>query len=170
MGIPNHGTLRIGDTLTEGETLNFVGVPSFAPEMLQRVHINDPMKAKHVRRALEHFAEEGASQVFKPLTGADWIVGVVGQLQFEVLAARMEAEYGLPAHFETAGIEAARWVEASVAATMKKFTDSDLRILAEDHDCAIVFLARNTWHLNRTIEENPDLKFLKTREQHRFAG
>lgn len=170
MGIPNHGSLRIGDTLTEGENLNFLGVPSFAPEMLQRVHIEDPMKVKHVRRALEHFAEEGASQVFKPLTGADWIVGVVGPLQFEVLAARISAEYGLPAHFETAGIEAARWVETDDAVALKAFTDNNRSALAEDHDGALVFLARNAWHLNRTIEENPKLQFMKTREQHKKAG
>ena len=96
MGIPNHGTLRIGDTLTEGEDLRFTGVPSFAPELLQRVQIGDPLKIKHMRRALEHFAEEGASQVFKPLIGSDWIVGVVGPLQFEVLAARIERNTGCP--------------------------------------------------------------------------
>jgi peptide chain release factor 3 len=165
MGIPNHGTLRIGDTLTEGEVLNYVGVPSFAPELLQRVHIGDPMKAKHMRRALEHFAEEGASQVFKPLTGSEWIVGVVGALQFEVLAARIEAEYGLPAKFETAGLEAARWIEADDPQLVKKFRDTNSSSLAEDHDGALVFLARNAWHLNRTMEENPHLRFLKTREQ-----
>lgn len=165
MGIPNHGTLRIGDTLTEGETLNFVGVPSFAPELLQRVHVSDPMKVKHVRKALEHFAEEGASQVFKPLSGSDWIVGVVGQLQFEVLAARMAAEYGLPANFESAGLDSARWIEAKDAAALKKFTDSNRSNLAEDHDGALVFLARNAWQLNRAVEENPDIKFLKTKEQ-----
>ena len=166
MGIPNHGSLRIGDTLTEGENLNFLGVPSFAPEMLQRVHIGDPMKVKHVRRALEHFAEEGASQVFKPLTGADWLVGVVGPLQFEVLASRIGAEYGLPATFETAGIEAARWIETDDPVALKAFTDNTRGSLAEDHDGALVFLARNAWHLNRTQEENPKLRFLKTREQH----
>jgi peptide chain release factor 3 len=164
MGIPNHGTLRIGDTLTEGETLRFMGVPSFAPELLQRVHIGDPMKAKHMRRALEHFAEEGASQVFKPLLGSEWIVGVVGPLQFEVLAARIEAEYGLPATFESAGVEAARWIDADDPAVLKKFTDGNRGSLAEDHDGALVFLARNAWHLNRTMEENPDLRFLKARE------
>jgi peptide chain release factor 3 len=169
MGIPNHGTLRIGDTLTEGEALSFVGVPSFAPELLQRVHIGDPMKVKHMRRALEHFAEEGASQVFKPLTGAEWIVGVVGALQFEVLAARIEAEYGLPAKFESAGLEAARWVEGKDPHLLKKFTDANRGSLAEDHDGALVFLARNAWHLNRTIEENPDLQFVKARE-HTFTG
>ena len=163
IGIPNHGTLRIGDTLTEGETLRFMGVPSFAPELLQRVHIGDPMKAKHMRRALEHFAEEGASQVFKPLLGSEWIVGVVGPLQFEVLAARIEAEYGLPAKFESAGVEAARWIDGDQA-VVKKFTDGNRGSLAEDHDGALVFLARNAWHLNRTMEENPELKFLKARE------
>ncbi len=164
MGIPNHGTLRIGDTLTEGENLKFLGVPSFAPELLQRVHIGDPMKIKHMRRALEHFAEEGASQVFKPLTGSEWIVGVVGPLQFEVLAARIETEYGLPAKFENAGIEAARWIEADDPATLKRFTDTNHSNLAEDHDGALVFLARNAWHLNRAIEENPGLRFMKARE------
>ena len=167
MGIPNHGTLRIGDTLTEGEAMRFLGVPSFAPELLQRVHIGDPMKAKHMRRALEHFAEEGASQVFKPLIGSEWVVGVVGPLQFEVLAARIEAEYGLPATFESAGVDAARWIECDNPVTLKKFTDSNRSSLAEDHDGALVFLARNAWHLNRTQEENPDIHFLKTREQNK---
>ncbi|MDR3424170.1 MAG: peptide chain release factor 3 [Alphaproteobacteria bacterium] len=168
MGIPNHGTLRIGDTLTEGETLRFLGVPSFAPELLQRVHIGDPMKAKHMRRALEHFAEEGASQVFKPLSGAEWVVGVVGPLQFEVLAARIEAEYGLPAKFESAGVEAARWIEANDPVALKTFTDAQRSSLAEDHDGALVFLARNAWHLNRTQEENPAIRFLKAREQNKL--
>ena len=167
MGIPNHGTLRIGDTLTEGETLNFIGVPSFAPELLQRVYIDDPMKVKHVRRALDHFSEEGASQVFKPLNGAEWIVGVVGQLQFEILAARMEAEYGLPAHFETAGMEAARWIEAPTPDALKDFVDTNRNNMAEDHDGAMVYLARNAWQLNRAIEENPNIKFLKSREQYK---
>jgi len=165
IGIPNHGTLRIGDTLTEGETLRFTGVPSFAPELLQRVHAGDPLKAKHIKKALEHFAEEGASQVFKPLLGTEWIVGVVGPLQFEVLAARIEAEYGLPAKFESAGLEAARWVEADDPALLKRFSESNRGNLAEDHDGALVFLARNAWHLNRAMEENPEVRFLKAREQ-----
>jgi len=167
MGIPNHGTLRIGDTLTEGEALNFVGVPSFAPELFQRVHIGDPMKAKHMRRALDHFAEEGASQVFKPVSGAEWIVGVVGQLQFEILAARLEAEYGLPVRFESAGVEAARWIEADDPLALKSFIDKNRNSVAEDHDGVPVFLARNAWHLNRTMEENADVRFLKTKEQYR---
>jgi len=167
MGIPNHGSLRIGDTLTEGEELRFTGVPSFAPELLQRVRLDDPMRVKHLRKALEHFAEEGASQVFKPLIGADWIVGVVGQLQFEVLSARIEAEYGIAARFESAGLDAARWVECDDPAELKRFVDNNRSALAEDHDGALVFLARNAWHLNRTQEDWPKLRFLKTREQNR---
>lgn len=163
MGIPNHGSLRIGDTLSESETLHFTGVPNFAPEVLQRVHLDDPMKVKHLRRALEHFAEEGASQIFKPLTGAEWIVGVVGPLQFEVLSARIDAEYNIPAKFESAGVELARWVEGDNAA-IKTFAEKYKMSCAEDHDGALVFLARNAWHLDRTMEENPSLKFKKTRE------
>ncbi len=170
MGIPNHGTLRIGDTLTEGEKIRYVGVPSFAPELLQRVHIGDPMKVKHMRRALEHFAEEGASQVFKPLIGSEWVVGVVGPLQFEVLAARIEAEYGLPARFESAGVEAARWIDADDPVVLKVFTETQRGSLAEDHDGALVFLARNAWHLNRTMEENPKIRFLKSREQNQVSA
>lgn len=170
MGIPNHGTLRIGDTLTEGENLRFLGVPSFAPELIQRVNIGDPMKVKHLRRALEHFAEEGASQVFKPLLGSDWVVGVVGPLQFEVLAARLEAEYGLAARFETAGIEAARWVSCADPILFKQFAETQRGSLAEDHDGALVFLARNNWHLNKTMDENPKIAFAKTREQFSAAA
>ncbi|CAK0774997.1 peptide chain release factor RF3 [Azospirillaceae bacterium] len=166
IGIPNHGSLRIGDTLTEGEMLRFTGVPSFAPEVLQRVRLDDPMRVKHLRKALEHFAEEGASQVFKPLSGADWIVGVVGPLQFEVLAARIEAEYGLSARFEGAGVDGARWVSCNDDALLRRFSDSNGSSLAHDHDGALVFLARNAWHMNRIQEDFPDIKFLKTREQH----
>ncbi|MGE3770437.1 MAG: peptide chain release factor 3 [Bdellovibrionales bacterium] len=164
IGIPNHGALRIGDTLTEGEKLRYTGVPSFAPEVLRRVHIKDPMKVKHLRKALEHFAEEGASQVFKPMTGAEWVVGVVGPLQFEILADRIRTEYGLEAGFEEASIDAARWVDGPADA-LKTFEDANRSALAVDHDGRMVFLARNAWHLNRTQEDNPKIKFMKTREQ-----
>jgi len=169
IGIPNHGALRIGDTLTEGETLRFTGVPSFAPELLQKVRLDDPMRAKHLRKALEHFAEEGASQVFKPLTGADWVVGVVGPLQFEILAERIKAEYGIEARFESAGMDGARWVNGDDA-LVKRFISEQRVSLAEDHDGALVFLARNSWHLNRTQEDYPTLRFARTREQHRMTG
>lgn len=170
IGIPNHGTLRIGDTLTEGEDLRFRGVPAFAPEMLQRVRLDDPLKAKHLRRALEQLAEEGASQVFKPLLGADWIVGVVGPLQFDVLKERIGAEYGIKVHFESAPFYAARWVTGGDGPTVKKFTEANRASLFEDHDDTLVFLARNAWHLETAQKDWPDLRFDSSREQNREAA
>ena len=110
MGVPNHGQLRIGDALTEGEDLRFTGIPSFAPELLQNVRATDPMKAKHLDKALTQFAEEGAAKLFKPNIGSGWIVGVVGPLQFDVLASRIEVEYGIPVRFEPTQYTSARWV------------------------------------------------------------
>ena len=121
IGIPNHGNLHIGDALTEGEGLRFTGIPSFAPEHLQSVRPSDPMKAKHLGRALQQLAEEGAAAVFKPQIGFDWIVGVVGVLQFEVLADRIRTEYDIPVHFEPTSLLTARWVESEDDALLKKF-------------------------------------------------
>ncbi len=165
IGIPNHGQLRIGDALTEGEVLHFTGIPSFAPEILRRVRSDDPMKAKHLGRALTQLAEEGAGSVFKPLLGADWIVGVVGVLQFDVLADRIRTEYTIPVRFEDAPIHTARWVEADDPQKLKKFIEDNRAAMAEDHDGCPVFLARNAWHLDRAADDWPDIRFLKTREQ-----
>ena len=165
VGIPNHGTLRIGDALTEGETLHFTGIPSFAPEFLRRVRADDPMKAKHLGRALEQIAEEGAAQVFKMFLGSDFIVGVVGALQFEVLADRIRTEYDLPCHFEGTSFEIARWVDADDPRQIKKFSDANRDNIAEDHSGATVFLARNEWQLNRAKLDHKELRFLQTREQ-----
>ena len=165
IGIPNHGSLRIGDTLTEGENLMFVGVPSFAPEILRRVKLDDPMKVKHLRRALEQLAEEGASQVFRRRIGGEYIVGVVGPLQFEVLSSRLAVEYGLEIGFEGAPFETARWIQSDDAAALARFIDSNGMGLAEDHDGAVVYLARNAWYLQRTKDDWPQIRFLETREQ-----
>ncbi len=165
IGIPNHGTLRVGDTLTEGEDLHFTGIPNFAPEILRRVRTDDPMRAKQLRRALEDLAEEGVTQVFRPLLGGQWIVGVVGQLQLDVLSGRIAAEYKVPVGFESAPYETARWVTSDDAALLKRFTESNRSALAEDRDAAPVFLARNMWELNRTTEEWPGLRFHTTRER-----
>ena len=165
IGIPNHGTLRIGDTLTEGENLRVTGIPSFAPEILRRVHINDPMKIKHLRKGLEDLAEEGVSQLFKPAIGSQWIVGVVGELQLDVLASRIASEYGVPATFEPAPFEYARWAICDDAAELKRFIEGNRGSLAEDRDGAPVFLARNSWELNYTAENWPKIRFLTTREQ-----
>jgi len=165
IGIPNHGNLRIGDTLTEGEDLHVKGIPSFAPELLQRVRPTDPMKMKHLSRAVEQLAEEGAAKAFKTRLGSQWIVGVVGALQFEVLADRIRTEYDVPVTFETAGLHTARWLTADDPAELKKFTDAHQGDLAEDHDGDPVFLARNGWHLNHTAETWPKLRLLATKEQ-----
>jgi peptide chain release factor 3 len=165
LGIPNHGSLRIGDALTEGEAIRFTGIPSFAPELLQRVRPDDPMKAKHLGRALEQLAEEGAARVFKPRMDSNWIVGVVGALQFDVLADRIRTEYDIPVHFEATTLHTARWVEADSTLELKRFTDTNQAAVADDHDGAPVFLARNAWHLNHTQEQWPKVRFLATKEQ-----
>ena len=164
IGIPNHGNLRIGDTLTEGEVLHITGIPTFAPELLQIVRPFDPLKAKHVGRALQQLAEEGAASVFKPRFGTDWIVGVVGALQFDVLADRIRSEYDVPVRFEPSELYTARWIQAADHVTLKKFMDNNRTSVAYDHDGAPVFLARNAWHLNRAQEDNSQITFLKTRE------
>ena len=165
IGIPNHGNLRIGDALTEGEILRFEGIPSFAPELLQTVHPQDPMQAKHLGRALEQLAEEGAARVFKPRVGTDWIVGVLGSLQFEVMADRIRTEYEVPVRFEPSSLYTARWVEADDPLDLKKFLRANDAAIADDHDGAPVFLARNAWHLDRAAEDWPDVRFLKVGEQ-----
>ncbi|HJN24365.1 MAG TPA: peptide chain release factor 3 [Rhodospirillales bacterium] len=164
IGIPNHGQLRIGDGLSEGEDLRFTGIPSFAPEHLQNVRPDDPLRAKHLGRALQQLAEEGAASVFKPMVGADWIVGAVGPLQFEVMADRIRTEFDVPVHFEPTSLFTARWVEADDHLKMKKFIDGNKGAMAEDHDGAPVFLARNAWHLDRGGEDWPDIRFLKTKD------
>jgi peptide chain release factor 3 len=164
IGIPNHGTLRVGDTLTEGEALRFTGIPSFAPEVLRRVRLDDPMKAKQLRRSLEDLAEEGVTQVFRPLIGAYWIVGVVGHLQLDVLASRLAAEYKIEAGFEVSPYETARWLKAADPTRLKSFTDQHLSSMAEDRDGAPVLLTRSRWELDQAVRKWPEISFLKTRE------
>jgi peptide chain release factor 3 len=165
IGIPNHGNLHIGDALTEGETLHFKGIPSFAPEHLQAARPVDPMRAKHLGRALQQLAEEGAAAVFKPRVGSDWIVGVVGVLQFEVLADRIRTEYDIPVRFEPTSLITARWVDTEDDNLMKKFIRANETALADDHRGDPVFLARNAWHLDRAGDDWPDINFLATKEQ-----
>jgi peptide chain release factor 3 len=163
IGLPNYGGLRIGDALTEGEDLTFTGIPSFAPELMQRARPIDPLKAKHLGRALEQLAEEGAARIFKPALGGDWVVGVVGALQFDVLADRIRTEYEIPVKFEETALFTARWLKCDDATVLKKFMDSNQSSIANDHDGDPVFLARNDWHLNDAIEKNAAVKFSATK-------
>ena len=158
IGIPNHGNLRIGDALTEGEDLHFTGIPSFAPELMQRARADDPMKAKHLSHALEQLAEEGAARIFKPLVDSNWIVGVVGALQFDVLADRIRTEYDVPVKFEEVALHTARWLSAEDAAVLKIVCRSEpLERLAMTMTAILVFLARNAWHLNDAQDKNPKI-------------
>ncbi len=163
IGIPNHGQLRIGDTLTEGEVIRATGIPSFAPELLQGVRAGDPMKAKHLEKALMQFAEEGAAKVFKPSIGSGFVVGVVGALQFEVLASRIELEYGLPVRFEASQFTSARWVNGETAA-IDKFIDSNKQHIAHDHDGDVVYLTRLQWDIDRVDRDYPDIRLSATKE------
>jgi peptide chain release factor 3 len=163
IGIPNHGQLRIGDALTEGEMLHFTGIPSFAPELLSGVRALDPMKAKHLEKALMQFAEEGAAKVFKPMIGSGYIVGVVGQLQFEVLASRIEQEYSLPVRFEPSAFTSARWV-AGPKPELEKFTNVNKGHIAIDNDGDLVYLTRLKWDIDRIERDYPELRLTATKE------
>jgi peptide chain release factor 3 len=164
VGIPNHGTLRIGDTLTEGEEIVFRGVPSFAPEILRRVKLGDAMKAKKLREALQQMAEEGVVQVFVPTDGSGAMVGVVGALQLDVLAERLQAEYGLPVSFEPSRFELCRWVSAEDPAELEKFRRAFSSSIAEDLDGAPVFLAPSAWSLRYEQEKWPAISFTDVKD------
>ena len=164
IGIPNHGTLRVGDTLSEKNDVRFVGLPNFAPEILRRVALKDPTKTKQLRKALDDLSEEGVIQVFYPEIGAQWIVGVVGQLQLDVLISRLEAEYKVEAVLEPSPFDTARWLKGSDAA-IKAFADFNLSNLAKDRDGDPVFMARSAWDVGYQQERNPDLTFSATKER-----
>ena len=158
VGIPNHGTLRIGDTLSEEEELNFIGVPHFAPEILRRVRLDDAMKAKKLRQALQELAEEGVVQLFRPADGAPPIVGVVGVLQLDVLQARLLGEYGVGIGFEAVQFSLARWVFGEKR-DVEKFLQDQRNAIAMDVDGDPVFLATSAFMMRRTIEANQILSF-----------
>ncbi len=159
VGIPNHGTLRIGDTLTEGEDIKFLGVPMFAPEILRRVKLGDPMKAKKLKEALQQMAEEGVVQAFRPLDGAPAMVGVVGSLQLDVLKVRLRDEYGLDIDFETPEFQLARWISCDDDKKLNDFVQANYSSVAEDLDGDRVFMARNDFILGYTSERAPGIVF-----------
>ena len=163
IGIPNHGQLRIGDTLTEGEAIRVTGIPSFAPELLQSVRAMDPLKSKHLDKALMQFAEEGAAKVFKPMIGSGFVVGVVGALQFEVLASRIELEYGLPVRFEASQFTSARWVSGPKAA-VEKLVAANKQHIGYDNDGDVVYMTRLQWDIDRVTRDYPDVKLTATKE------
>jgi peptide chain release factor 3 len=170
VGIPNHGTLRIGDTLTEGEDFNFIGVPNFAPEILRQVRLTDAMKAKKLKQALHELAEEGVAQVFAPTDGSPALVGVVGPLQLDVLKVRLADEYGLEIGWNTVGVQFARWIAADDRKRFDQFVANYGSSIAEDFDGDLVFLARNAFDLEYTGNNNPGISFSDVKDIHRKAA
>lgn len=169
VGIPNHGTLRIGDTLTEGEDLVFRGVPSFAPEILRRITLKDAMKAKKLREALQQLAEEGVVQLFIPHDGSGAIVGVVGALQLDVLLARLNAEYGLPIGFDTSRFTLCRWITATDPILLKTFIESHASAIASDLDGDPVFMAPSPFSLKYDVEKYPTITFSDVKDYQRSS-
>ena len=164
IGIHNHGTIKIGDTFTEKEPLKFNGVPNFAPEHFRRVRLKNPLKAKHLKKGLIQLAEEGAIQVFRPLSGNDYILGAVGVLQFDVTMARLKAEYRVDAEYEPVNFSVARWVDCKDQKKLAEFEKNNQSNLATDAEGSLSFLTTSEWQLGFSMEAWPDIEFVKTRE------
>ena len=164
IGLHNHGTINIGDTFTEGESVMFTGIPNFAPEMFRRVVLRDPLRMKALQKGLDQLCEEGATQVFRPLRNNDLILGAVGQLQFDVVAFRLQDEYGVQASFDNVSVFTARWVYSSDAKKLAEFRTKAHENLAMDHAGALVYLAPTRVNLSLTLERWPGIIFRETRE------
>lgn len=165
IGIPNHGILQLGDVLTEGESLQFTGLPFFAPELFQTVEVKDPLRTKQLRTGLTQLGEEGAIQVFRPyLASGSLLLGAVGQLQFEVVADRLKHEYGVEARMSSSRYNLARWVTSNNEAALKKFIDTNSVNIAYDVVDAVAFLASSPAQLRVAQELHPDIEFHDMRE------
>jgi peptide chain release factor 3 len=164
IGIHNHGTIKIGDTFTDNELLKFTEIPNFAPEHFRRVSLKTPLKAKHLQKGLIQLAEEGAIQVFRPVTGRDYILGAVGVLQFEVTMARLKAEYGADAIYEPVNFNVARWVWCDDRKKMAEFEKNNIANMARDAEGRLSFLTTSEWQLEYCMKEWPEIEFFKTRE------
>ncbi|MFN3712786.1 MAG: peptide chain release factor 3 [Alcanivoracaceae bacterium] len=164
IGIHNHGQFQIGDTLSEGETLSFKGIPYFAPELFMRAQLKDPLKTKQLNNALKELGEEGAIQVFQLMLGGAPVLGAVGQLQFEIVSHRLRAEYGVESIFEPVKVKLARWISTSDRKALREFEGGNPARLAKDVDGNLVFLAESYAILNLTCEKWPQMTFRETRE------
>ncbi len=164
IGLHNHGTIKIGDTFTQKESLKFIGIPNFAPEHFRRVRLKDPLKSKQLQKGLIQLAEEGAVQVFKPLSGAEFILGAVGVLQFDVTMERLKSEYNVNAVYEGVDYTTARWVECDDRKLFDEFQRKNQNQLAHDAEGHLTYLAASEWRLGHTIEQWEGVRFLKSRE------
>lgn len=163
IGLHNHGTIKIGDTFTQGEDLKFTGIPNFAPELFRRAQLKDPMKMKALQKGLTQLSEEGATQLFRPIANNELILGAVGILQFEVVAQRLKDEYNVTCLFEPVNVNTARWVVGEKAA-IEKFLMKVKENVAYDAADQLVYIAPTRVNLTLTEERWPDLKFVATRE------
>jgi peptide chain release factor 3 len=164
IGLHNHGTIRIGDTFTEGEVLAFTGIPNFAPELFRRAQLRDPLKLKALHKGLMQLCEEGATQLFRPLGNNDLILGAVGVLQFDVVAHRLKSEYNVDCAFESVNVTTARWVSCDDDSLLQRFKDKARVHLALDHAGDLVYIAPTRINLQMTMERWPQIRFLSTRE------
>ena len=164
IGIHNHGTIKIGDTFTEKEPLKFTGIPNFAPEHFRRIRLKNPMKTKQLQKGLHQLAEEGATQVFRPLSTSDYILGAVGTLQFDVTANRLKQEYGADTVYEPMDMAVARWVSCDDPKRLKEFERDNSAFLALDAEQQLTFLGPSLWRLEHVKEQWPEVEFKKTRE------
>ncbi|MBN2866453.1 MAG: peptide chain release factor 3 [Thiotrichales bacterium] len=163
IGLHNHGTIKIGDTFTQGEELKFTGIPNFAPELFRRARLKDPMKMKALQKGLTQLSEEGATQLFRPVANNDLILGAVGILQFEVVAQRLMDEYNVTCLFEPVNVTTARWVEGSKT-EIEKFLAKVRDNVAYDGADELVYIAPTRVNLSLIEERWPNLKFVATRE------
>ena len=163
IGIPNHGQFMIGDTFTESENIKFLGIPSFAPEIMKKITTTDPLKSKHLNKSLVQFAEEGLIKLFKTNVGDTKIIGVIGILQFDVLKHRMETEYNIPVKFEEIQYNKARWLIGDNN-NIEKFVEANSNQIAIDHENDYVYLIRINWDLEKSIRDFPSIKFNTVKE------
>jgi peptide chain release factor 3 len=164
IGIHNHGTIRIGDTLSEKEVLTFTGIPNFAPEHFRRVCLKSPLKAKQLQKGLTQLVEEGAVQLFRPLIGSEAILGAVGVLQFEVTMARLKDEYGVDATYEPVNYATARWVHCEDKKRLEEFEKRYRADMALDAEGNLTFLAESEWRLKLVTDQWKDVRLTNTRE------
>lgn len=164
IGIHNHGSIRIGDTFTQGEDLQFTGIPNFAPELFRRAQLKDPLKMKQLQKGLGELCEEGATQLFKPLNNNDLILGAVGILQFDVVAQRLKDEYKVDAVFEAVNVQTARWVTSDDEKRFEQFKTKAAQNLAYDHAGELVYIAPTRVNLQMAQEKWPEVTFHSTRE------
>ena len=164
IGLHNHGTIRIGDTFTQGEQLKFTGIPNFAPELFRLVRLTDPLKSKALLKGLIELSEEGATQVFRPLNSNQLILGAVGILQFDVVAHRLQFEYKVDCIYEAVSVACARWVYAEDEKAMSEFRTKAYDNLALDGSDTLMYLAPTRVNLSMAEERYPKIKFCATRE------